>query len=330
MPNLLSTGVPFAGLFGPDAILSAAGVPVTSTPVTVYQSDGTTVATLYTDQNKGTTASNPVNTDAFGNLAFYTNPGLYILSFTVGGVPTTKVVMVDPWYADAAWNVVVDTSNASPLSGDLRLANAASGNINETIPTPSLGVHVKVVKTDSTTNTVTLTTPSGVIFGPGLGAGASTKVLKIQGDSVEVFADGTNYHITGDAVEPSILTQHNYQNGSPYTETSSVLVLIDSANLTITGVAGPTGAIALRACVAMSMSSLSFFGTFGFVIHGTTTQQGAVHTVGTNTVGQLYYVETVVTGLTPGQSYQYDLAWYVSGGTITLPVSNVQLIAQGF
>jgi hypothetical protein len=196
MPNLLSTGTAFAGIFGPDAILSGTGTPVASTPVTVYQSDGSTVANLYTDQTHSVGAANPVSTDTLGNLVFYTWPGEYVLSFLVSGVPTTKVVEVNAWFSDTAWNVVVDTSSQTAVSGDLRLANATSGAIVETLPSPLLGVRALVVKTDSSVNTVTLSTPSGVILGPGLGAGASTFVLSGQGASATVFGDGTNFHVT--------------------------------------------------------------------------------------------------------------------------------------
>ena len=89
-----------AGLYGPEAILGVTGTPATSTPVTVYIHGTTTVASLYTDQTKGTAAANPVDTDSYGNLVFYAVPGLYDLSFTVGGVATTKTVLVEPWYTD--------------------------------------------------------------------------------------------------------------------------------------------------------------------------------------------------------------------------------------
>ena len=89
-----------AGRFGAEAIISVLGVPVTSSPVTVYNHGTLTAATLYTDQTKGAAATNPINTDGLGNLTFYAVPGLYDLAFTVGGVPTTQVVEVEPWYSD--------------------------------------------------------------------------------------------------------------------------------------------------------------------------------------------------------------------------------------
>ena len=194
MPNLLSTGTAFAGLFF-DAILTSTGTPVTSTPVTVYQSDGTTPAVCYTDQTKTTTTSNVINTDGYGNLVFYTNPGQYILAFTVGGTPSTKTVQVNPWFSDSAWNVVLDTGSASPLSGDCRMASAASTSITETCPVPVIGTRVRIVKTDGSANSVTVATSSGSFFGPGLSGGVSSFALTNQGDYAEVMGDGSNYHV---------------------------------------------------------------------------------------------------------------------------------------
>ena len=93
---------PSAGRFGAEAIISSLGVPVTSTPVTIYPHGSGTPATLYTDQTMGTTTTNPLNTDGLGNLIFYAAPGLYDLAFTVGGVATTQTVEVYPWWGDIA------------------------------------------------------------------------------------------------------------------------------------------------------------------------------------------------------------------------------------
>ena len=93
---------PSAGRFGAEAIISSLGVPVTSTPVTVYPHGSGTPASLYTDQTMGTATTNPISTDGLGNLTFYAAPGLYDLAFTVGGVATTQTVEVLPWWSDIA------------------------------------------------------------------------------------------------------------------------------------------------------------------------------------------------------------------------------------
>ena len=202
MANLLSPGTTYAGLFGPDAILSASGVPVPDTPVTVYQSDGTTSATLYTDETKTTTTANPVFTDAYGNLTFYVDPGLYVLSFTVGGVATTKQVMVAPFYPDSAWNVVLDTAGGggttfTPIPGDSRICNASAGAATYTLPTPSLGASLRVVRKDDAANACTL---NGSIAGPGLGGGVGSVTLSGAGQFVELEGDGADWNVVAGAV----------------------------------------------------------------------------------------------------------------------------------
>jgi hypothetical protein len=202
MANLLSPGTTYAGLFGPDAILSASGVPVPDTGVTVYQSDGTTSATLYTDETKTTTTANPVFTDAYGNLTFYVDPGLYVLSFTVGGVATTKTVMVAPFFPDSAWNTVLDTTGGggttfAPIPGDSRICNASAGAATYTLPTPSLGAPLRVVRKDDTANACTL---NGSIAGPGLGGGVGSVTLSGAGQFVELEGDGSDWNVVAGAV----------------------------------------------------------------------------------------------------------------------------------
>lgn len=72
----------FAGRYDEPLLKYAGGrlVPATSATVTVYESDGTTVAILYTSRTKAVTASNPVSPDGFGNLQFFADPGTYVLS----------------------------------------------------------------------------------------------------------------------------------------------------------------------------------------------------------------------------------------------------------
>lgn len=199
MSNLFSPGTTFAGLYF-SAILTSNGVPAVSTSVTVYESDDSTAATLYTDQTKASTTANPVSTDSLGNLLFYADPGLYDLSFSIGGVPTTLTVMVNPFYPDAAWNMVVDSNGPfSPLSGDSRFANVSAADATYNLPAPTLGARFKI-----TVDTVgvmghraIINTPSGVIQGLGLAGGQTYIYLGTQGAFVELHSDDTNYHIVG-------------------------------------------------------------------------------------------------------------------------------------
>ena len=77
----------------------------------------------------------------------------------------------------------------SPSGSSVVLANATSGNINVTLPSPSvIGITIEVKKTDASVNTVTLTPSSGTIDGQ------SSIVLTDQYMGFTVVADGTNWH----------------------------------------------------------------------------------------------------------------------------------------
>ena len=96
-------GWAYAGLYGPDVILGSNSLEANNLAVTVYESDGKTVASLYTDATMATAGANPVSTDNLGNLEFYALPGLYVLSFSLSGVATTRSVLVRPWHTEPAW-----------------------------------------------------------------------------------------------------------------------------------------------------------------------------------------------------------------------------------
>ena len=96
-------GWAYAGLYGPEVILGSNSLEVTNLAVTVYEADGKTVASLWTDETMATAAANPATTDSLGNLEFYAVPGLYVLSFSLSGVATTRNVLVRPWYEEPAW-----------------------------------------------------------------------------------------------------------------------------------------------------------------------------------------------------------------------------------
>ena len=104
---------PLAGLYGPQTVLGQNGTPFVNGSVQVYEADGSTAATLYTDQTMGTGAANPVTTDNFGNLSFYAQPGIYVLATTISSVTTTLAVQVLPWYSNISTGAVVESFRAS-------------------------------------------------------------------------------------------------------------------------------------------------------------------------------------------------------------------------
>ncbi len=110
------------------------------------------------------------------------------------------------------WNVTTQTTTYTALPGDSVLANATSAAFTATLPTPALGARVKVAKTDSSANVVTVRTPSGTILGLGLGAGSTSISLGAEGAFVELHADGTNWHIVGGAQDTGWLNITNFVN----------------------------------------------------------------------------------------------------------------------
>lgn len=133
----------FAGQYGPEAILGSTGLLAISTPVTV-DIHGAGAATLYTDQTMGTTSTNPVNTDTFGNLVFFATPGLYDLSFTVGGVPSTLTVEVLPWFGDVPGRLLARTqynpsSSVVYTTSSGTLAAVDDTNLSVTFVAPASG-----------------------------------------------------------------------------------------------------------------------------------------------------------------------------------------------
>ncbi len=96
-------GFAYAGFYGPEAILDQTSKVVYGLSVTVYESNGTTVASLYTDETMATAAANPTTTDSLGNLLFFALPALYVLAFSLNGVATTRNVIVTPWVQEPAW-----------------------------------------------------------------------------------------------------------------------------------------------------------------------------------------------------------------------------------
>lgn len=85
----------YAGRYSPEAFLSNNGVPLRSTPITVYLAGTITLATLYTNRTRSGTVTNPISTDSRGNASFYADPGTYDL--LVNGYTISSItVAADP------------------------------------------------------------------------------------------------------------------------------------------------------------------------------------------------------------------------------------------
>lgn len=83
-----------AGKFGPELFVSSTtGRPLISTAFSVYKRDGVTLATLYTSRAKSASPANPTATDAYGNGAFWADPGDYVI--LCNGVTQNVTVLPD-------------------------------------------------------------------------------------------------------------------------------------------------------------------------------------------------------------------------------------------
>lgn len=100
----------YAG-FGPEAILSLDGSPLTSVEVSVYEDGTNTLATLYSSSVGGAQA-NPVSTDSYGNLVFWLEGGDYELEYNSHRVAFSTYVTDNVEHA-AQHNA----GEADPISG---------------------------------------------------------------------------------------------------------------------------------------------------------------------------------------------------------------------
>lgn len=121
----MSVAYTLAGQYGAEPLLSSAGALLASTPVSVYIHNTTTLAALYTDSSKGTSAPNPTESDSIGNLTFWAQPGLYDL--VPSGESSVSVMVpadpADPALADATALQGVPLSATAPTTSQGLLYN---------------------------------------------------------------------------------------------------------------------------------------------------------------------------------------------------------------
>lgn len=176
-----------------NTILNTGGVPLVTTSVLVKKTDGTT-ATLYTDATATTTAPNPVNTSAIGNLSFYAFPDAYDLSYsTIAGAQTVRVPVglnpTDPSPDVFGSGTIRQVAASFTLArSDIALVDCSSGAVTATLPSgPATGDRVTVKKTDSSTNRVTVS--GGIIDGD------SSLTLGAQGTGAQLVYGGGSWNV---------------------------------------------------------------------------------------------------------------------------------------
>lgn len=82
------------------------------------------------------------------------------------------------------------TSDYTASDGEIVLADASGGAVTVTLPSPSEALLTTVKKIDSSTNTVTVATPSTETID-----GASSESLSSQWEAIESTSDGVDYFI---------------------------------------------------------------------------------------------------------------------------------------
>jgi hypothetical protein len=140
--------------FGPEAVIYDDGTLARSVPVDIYVSTTLTHATIYEDSAGAVIGSNPVLTDALGNLQFFTEPGTYDIVLN-GGVLT----------------VVVDTPGGSGGGGTSLVHTQSTPSASWAIPhllgrIPNVQVYITgaavIADIAATNSLVSVTFPSAV------------------------------------------------------------------------------------------------------------------------------------------------------------------------
>ena len=193
----------YAGYYGPNAVLDGVGSLLTNAAITLYvaNADGSpssTGANFYSNENRTPLGGTP-STDNYGNLFFWTDPGVYVL--TVTGASQSLLVTINPLYPDASWNnVPTAVSDSSVMQGEVVVVNAVAAT-TQTLPSPYNGQRFKVI--NQSTGAVTVTTGASgshpYIIGPGLGSTSNSMVLGTLGSFVELWSNGTDFFVTAGA-----------------------------------------------------------------------------------------------------------------------------------
>lgn len=97
--------------------------------------------------------------------------------------------LVDWVYSSSLYDVKEVTASET-LTGNAatRLCDATGGNITITLPSVSISNYFNIIKTDSSANTITVSSADGII-------GSPTQVLSTQYDSIEVIGGSSEYYI---------------------------------------------------------------------------------------------------------------------------------------
>lgn len=224
------------------------GLPASGYQLFTYEANTITKKTTYRTQDGLTLNTNPIILDSNGMCQVWLTDGetykYYLttpedsdppslaaifesddISSPAGSVPGYSITIV-------ATNIVIDTT----YDNGVILVNAAGANRVVTLPsavTAGAGFILTVKKTDSSSNTVTLTPVLAQTID-----GASTYVLSVQYQTIQIMSDGTNW-ITVSKPQASTTAKYLLQQPSaelPNAQSMGALATGLVQNTTTTGV----------------------------------------------------------------------------------------------
>lgn len=211
-------------------IVDGDGAPYAGALLYAYVAGSDTPQDTYSDATLATPNENPVEADTDGRFgAIYLDPTKsykFVLKtsasvevFTQDNVTSTGTALLSVLTKTGDYTVTVGNGEDVML-----LVSAALGNVNITLYTAvgNSGRKVRAIKTDTTTNTVTITPFGGQTIN-----GASTAVLSRQYDAIALFSNGTVWFLLYRALSPTVLAK-TADYTVAVTDGDDVIVLVDA------------------------------------------------------------------------------------------------------
>jgi|SRR5947209_2444575 len=146
----------------------------------------------------GSGVANPVTVDSGGYVNFFAAEqtvydlveGSHGMQVTTGAVTAPGTVVTPAGPTTPLINPVSVTAAYTASDHDVVLANATSGALPVTLPTPTNGAHIMVKKTDVSANAVAVNRSGTATID-----GATTVSLASQWAHTELIGDGTNWFV---------------------------------------------------------------------------------------------------------------------------------------
>jgi len=254
-------------------------------------------------------------------------PGITLRYLTgLGSSFTQPANSATRWeWSGAAWVLIAYSPTAYAPSG------SAGGDLTGTYPSPTLAAAYagsSPVGSATAVPVLTIDTKGRITATSTAAPSDTTRVLKAGDTMSGALAMGSNKitglaaaSANGDAVRyEQITTLKGIEIASTYytanvskTVTGSTLAAFDTTNLTVSFTAPASGQVWAELIGVITVGTAGTNAFWGVATHNTTTVQGSL-TMATQTSTQINgRAMILITGLTPGSSYQYD--WVGATGT---------------